>query len=198
MLFRSDNAKALARKQEELGNRELSGERANHHKESESHNPNVSAIVMRECKGLALLTTKREMRALRDNPTMLHFVLICKGEVLETNDFTNLPPMLLSLLQEYEDVFPDELPPGLPPLRGIEHRIDLIPGAPLPNRAPVTPRDRALCRFQHFRQNPHNNQFQIVIYDNITTVLEYSATTTEKIHTRRLNESRIQIGRAHV
>ena len=63
-------------------------------------------------------------------------MLICKGEVLETNDFTNLPPMLLSLLQEFEDVFPDELPPGLPPLRGIEHRIDLIPGAPLPNRAP--------------------------------------------------------------
>ena len=39
-------------------------------------------------------------------------------------------------MQEFEDVFPSELPPGLPPLRGIEHRIDLIPGAPLPNRAP--------------------------------------------------------------
>ena len=47
-----------------------------------------------------------------------------------------VPPYITSLLQEFLDVFPDELPPGLPPLRGIEHRIDLILGAPLPNKAP--------------------------------------------------------------
>nr|CAD40001.3 OSJNBb0052B05.4 [Oryza sativa Japonica Group]CAE75886.1 B1234D02.10 [Oryza sativa Japonica Group] len=37
---------------------------------------------------------------------------------------------------EYSDVFPKEVPPGLPLVRGIEHQIDLILGASLPNRAP--------------------------------------------------------------
>ncbi|KAK1666029.1 hypothetical protein QYE76_054188 [Lolium multiflorum] len=38
-------------------------------------------------------------------------------------------------LNEFSDVFPEEVPAGLPPLRGIEHQSDLIPGASLPNRA---------------------------------------------------------------
>jgi hypothetical protein len=33
-------------------------------------------------------------------------------------------------------MFPEEVPAGLPPLRGIEHQIDFILGATLPNRAP--------------------------------------------------------------
>ena len=38
------------------------------------------------------------------------------------------------LLKEYDDVFPQDIPHGLPPQRGIEHNIDLIPGASIPNR----------------------------------------------------------------
>ncbi|XP_071914031.1 uncharacterized protein [Coffea arabica] len=38
--------------------------------------------------------------------------------------------------QEYQDVFPEDIPNGLPPLRGIEHQIDFIPGSSLPNKAP--------------------------------------------------------------
>jgi hypothetical protein len=47
---------------------------------------------------------------------------------------TPLPCAISNLLQEFKDVFPAEIPPGLPPLRGIEHQIDLISGASLPNR----------------------------------------------------------------
>jgi len=38
------------------------------------------------------------------------------------------------LLQEYKDVFSIEISNWLPSLRRIEHHIDLIPGASLPNR----------------------------------------------------------------
>uniref|UniRef100_A0A2N9GL02 Reverse transcriptase n=1 Tax=Fagus sylvatica TaxID=28930 RepID=A0A2N9GL02_FAGSY len=38
--------------------------------------------------------------------------------------------------QEFEDVLPEEVPYGLPPIRGIEHQIDFIPGASIPNRPP--------------------------------------------------------------
>ncbi|KAG8498980.1 hypothetical protein CXB51_005372 [Gossypium anomalum] len=35
---------------------------------------------------------------------------------------------------DFQDVFPEEAPSGLPPLRGIEHQIDFVPGAVIPNR----------------------------------------------------------------
>ena len=36
-------------------------------------------------------------------------------------------------MQEFKDVFPKEIPHGLPPSRGMEHQTDLLPGASLSN-----------------------------------------------------------------
>ncbi|RDX87211.1 hypothetical protein CR513_31351, partial [Mucuna pruriens] len=49
-------------------------------------------------------------------------------------DPSSLPTSILSLLQDIQDVFPNEIPSGLPSIRGIEYHIDLILGAVLVNR----------------------------------------------------------------
>ena len=40
------------------------------------------------------------------------------------------------LLNGFSDVFPKELPTGLPPQCQLDHRIELVPGAEPPHRAP--------------------------------------------------------------
>ncbi|KAL4367243.1 hypothetical protein GQ457_05G025890 [Hibiscus cannabinus] len=58
-----------------------------------------------------------------------------KESFLTTNDLEDsLPSSIISLIQEFEDVFPENIPSGLPPIRVIEHQIDFIPGATIPNR----------------------------------------------------------------
>jgi hypothetical protein len=62
-------------------------------------------------------------------------VLMYKEAFLCTNDLVGaLPSDTDSLLQEFEDVLPEEVPHGLPPIRGIEHQIDFIQGASILNR----------------------------------------------------------------
>ena len=64
---------------------------------------------------------------------------IKKGFVLKsTNDCafvqrgkidSSLPSVVVSLLQDFDEVFSEEVPNGLPPIRGIEHQIDFVPSA---------------------------------------------------------------------
>ena len=64
------------------------------------------------------------------------YLLFCQRQMLHANqlDEFKLPSGIESLLEDFDDVFPASVLDGLPPLRGIEHHIDLIPGASLPNR----------------------------------------------------------------
>jgi hypothetical protein len=82
-----------------------------------------------------LLATKSDLDEIHAS-TGLCYALVCKNTFYSIDDTSiALPPVVANLLQEYVDVFPLEIAPGLPPVRGIEHKIDLIPRVSLPNRA---------------------------------------------------------------
>ena len=68
----------------------------------------------------------------RQTPCIL---LLRKEVLLNSIPLDTIPTPISRLLQDYLDVLPEELPRELPPVRGIEHQIDFVPGASLPNRA---------------------------------------------------------------
>ena len=119
---------------------EKEGEKKNsrniHKSVSECHKLNLSDKKKREGENLVMLATKSELRGVRQNPNQVIIVLMYKDVLFSANDLTCLPSAISHVLQNYKDVFPKEVPAGLPPMRGIEHQIDLTPGATLPNRPP--------------------------------------------------------------
>ena len=87
-------------------------------------------------KSTCMLASKSDISEI-DTSTTACYAIVCKEVLFSFEDMPpSLPPAVANILQEFVDVFPQDVPPGLPPIRGIEHQIDLIPGASLPNRAP--------------------------------------------------------------
>ncbi|KAH9780723.1 Endonuclease [Citrus sinensis] len=60
--------------------------------------------------------------------------LFGKHDSMCLHNMKEIQKELLVALMEYEVVFPEETPHGLPPIRGIEHHIDFVPSAAIPNR----------------------------------------------------------------
>jgi hypothetical protein len=86
-------------------------------------------------KGTCVLATKSDINELIAT-TSVAYALVCKDALISIHDMQHsLTLAVANILQEYSNVFPSEILVGLPPIRGIEHQIDLIPGASLPNRA---------------------------------------------------------------
>ena len=63
---------------------------------------------------------RREIdRAIQANELVL-LILFCENFTIE-NANTILPSVITVLLQEYQDIFPNELPNELPPIQKIKH-----------------------------------------------------------------------------
>ena len=62
-------------------------------------------------------------------------LLVYKEAYFNSNNLDSCVPSVVKvLLQEFEDVFSEEIPSSLPPIKGIEHQIDFVPRASIPNR----------------------------------------------------------------
>ena len=62
------------------------------------------------------------------------FVLLYKEVCFNTNELDkSLPSVVVSLLQEYEDVFSNNVPSGLSFIRGIRRQIDFMPSVTILN-----------------------------------------------------------------
>jgi hypothetical protein len=86
-------------------------------------------------KSRAMLAIKSNL-VVSTNVDVSFHALVCRQVLFSLEDITTpLPCAITNLLQEFKHVFPAEIPPGLPVLGGIEHQIDMIPSASLPNRA---------------------------------------------------------------
>jgi hypothetical protein len=65
----------------------------------------------------------------------MQFVVVRKPRVILTStSMEYFPEEIQELLENFADIVVDEFPSSLPPIRSINHHIDLIPGENLPNK----------------------------------------------------------------
>ena len=76
------------------------------------------------------LISRQQIAKMVDSSEVL--AVFAKPESTPTHQ--KLPPRFEALLKEFEDIFPEELPAGLPPKRVVDHEIPLQPGITPPSR----------------------------------------------------------------
>jgi hypothetical protein len=81
------------------------------------------------------------MQEMKTAETIL--TMVVKG--VESDLREGIPRLIQPMLEEFGDLMPKELPTEVPPMRDIQHQIDLVPGASLPN-------------LPHYRMSPEEHK----------------------------------------
>ena len=121
-----------------------------------NNNKNAGGLyISPTCKNITLATANQIKRQAAKNKNLFLIYLYCLEDgsihhieqhqcnsisVNNNNNNSNNNNKILdddieSLLSKYVDVFPSDLPVGLPPSRIIDHKIDIIPGSSTPSLA---------------------------------------------------------------
>ncbi|KAI0505034.1 hypothetical protein KFK09_015991 [Dendrobium nobile] len=114
--------------------------------------PGLPSTASRERAAIQLVSGANLLRDWKNHSPMFALILT------EPNSYSTIslsPPEVSTLLHEYSDVVPADLPARLPPLRQIQHQIDFTPGAVLPN-------------LPHYRLNPKE---QAILQDLVDDLL---------------------------
>ncbi|GJR60132.1 RNA-directed DNA polymerase [Tanacetum coccineum] len=83
-----------------------------------------------QARGSNLFMKKIDFEGLvKTSPYVFTLVVVEENEII-----SEAPLQVQPLLKEFADVIPDDIPPGLPAMRDIQHCIDFIPGFTIPNR----------------------------------------------------------------
>ena len=81
-----------------------------------------------------LLSGKEHLQHVEEGK--INFAIVCKSKVILTSTKNyDFPIEIKDMLSDYNDIIVDDLPDDLPPVRIINHHIDLIPGETFPNKA---------------------------------------------------------------
>nr|XP_029148743.1 uncharacterized protein LOC114925331 [Arachis hypogaea] len=94
---------------------------------------NTKKIEKVESK-LCFFAKERDLKSALIGKKALFMVRFRDTLFSDTDLNPNLPNIFVSLLQEFANVFPTDVPHGLPPIRGIEYQIDFISSASIPNK----------------------------------------------------------------
>ncbi|GJV49855.1 RNA-directed DNA polymerase [Tanacetum coccineum] len=95
---------------------------------------NITLVPFDSCqtqaKGSNLFVKKTEFEGLvKTSPYVFTLVVVEENQII-----TEAPLQVQPLLKEFADVILDDIPPGLPAMRDIQHCIDFIPSSAIPNR----------------------------------------------------------------
>nr|KYP38909.1 Transposon Ty3-G Gag-Pol polyprotein [Cajanus cajan] len=96
--------------------------------------PIKKTMILKEVVHKSYLSLKNDINKTLLIEQPLYLLFFKETLAATSHELETLPQEGQKLLKEFDDLFPQEVPSGLPPLRGIEHQIDLIQGASLPNR----------------------------------------------------------------